>query len=364
MPAALHRAGFDVTLLAPPGALAAHSRHLARSMLLPSDATAQEWLFALIATVEAVAPTILLPGDEMSLRLMQAIVCNPPPGPQPEAIKDLADLIVRSLGSPRFYQAVVDKALLQPLVQAAGIRVPDFAVVRSPEEAADAARELGPEVVVKPSDGTGGRHVIDCNAPQAAAAAYRRVVEGIERNPALGAEPSVLIQRRIDGLMVGRSSVAYRGTELAGFARERLQTIAPHRGSTVVRYVHVPELATFSRAAARMLEITGFFVIEYCIERTTGEAYLIDFTRRMAPPTHTGSLVGVDLCAALAAALQGEKVEPLDLPDGFSYMMALFPQELWRDPASPALRRYPSDVPWDDPALCRELLSWRYEAHG
>jgi hypothetical protein len=333
-------------------------------MKLPPNATAQEWLFALTAAVQSVSPTILLPGDEMSLRLMQAVVCNPPPGPQPDAIKDLAALIVRSLGSPQFYQAVVDKALLQPLVQAAGIRVPDFAVVRSPEEAADAAHRLGPEVVVKPSDGTGGRHVIDCDKPEAAAAAFVRVLQGIERNPALGAEPQVLIQRRIDGLMVGRSSVAYRSTELAGFARERLQTIAPQRGSTVVRYVHLPELATFSRAAARMFEITGFFVIEYCIERTTGNAFLIDFTRRMAPPTHTGNLVGVDLCAALAAALRGEEVEPLDLPKGFSHTMTLFPQELWRDPASPALRQFPSDVPWDDPALCRELMSFRYDAHG
>ncbi len=364
MPAALHRAGFEVTLLAPPGALAGHSRHVTQSRLLPKNATAQEWLFALVAAVEATAPTILLPGDEMSLRLMQAIACRPPPGPQPEAIRDLSALIVRSLGAPQFYEAGVDKALLQPLAQAAGIRIPEFRLPRSPEEAAEAARELGSHVVVKPSDGTGGRDVIDCETPQAAAAAFRGVLEGAERNPAMGRQPSALIQRRIDGLMVGRSSAAWLGRELAGFARERLRTIAPHRGSTVVRYVHMPEIAASSRAAARALEITGFFTIEYCVERTTGHAYLIDLTRRMAPPTHTGNLVGVDLCAALAAALRGEQFEPLDLPDGFSRMLTLFPQEFWRDPKSVALRRYPSDVPWDDPALWRELLSWRYEARG
>ena len=272
MPGALHRAGFEVTLLAPPGALAAHSRHVARSRLLPENATAQEWLFALIAAVEAAAPTILLPGDEMSLRLMQAIVCEPPPGPQPEAIKALCALIVRSLGAPQFYEAAVDKALLQPLMQAAGIRVPDFTVARSPEEAAEAARDLRSQVIVKPSNGTGSRDVIDCDTPQAAAEAFLRVLEGAGRSPAMGRDPGVLVQRRIDGLMVPRTSVAYRGKELAGFARERLQTIAPRRGSTVVRYVHAPELATFSRAAARALEITGFFAIEYCVERTTGQA--------------------------------------------------------------------------------------------
>ena len=229
MPAALHHAGFDVSRLAPAGSLAGRSRHVTQSRLLPDNATAQEWLFALVAAVDSVAPTILLPGDEMSLRLMQALVCDPPAGPQPQALKDLSALIVRSLGAPQFYQASVDKALLQPLMQAAGVRVPEFRLVRTPEQAETAARELGPRVVVKPSDGTGGRHVIDCATPEAAAAAFRLLLDQAGRTPAPGAAPSVLIQRRIDGLMVPRSSVAYEGRELAGFARERLQHCAASR---------------------------------------------------------------------------------------------------------------------------------------
>ncbi len=168
----------------------------------------------------------------MSLRLMQSIVCEPPPGPQPEAIKDLSALIVRSLGAPQFYEAGVDKALLQPLVQAAGIRVPEFGLARSPEEAAEVARGLGSQVVVKPSDGTGGRDVIDCETPQAAAAAFRGVLEGAKRNPAMGRQPSVLIQRRIDGLMVGRSSAAsLEGSwpDSPGSACERSLSIAVRR---------------------------------------------------------------------------------------------------------------------------------------
>jgi biotin carboxylase len=195
MPGALHRAGFEVTLLAPPGAFAAHSRHIAQSRLLPENATAQEWLFALIAAIEATAPTILLPGDEMSLRLMQAIVCEPLPGPQPEAIKDLSALIVRSLGAPQFYEAAMDKALLQPLMQAAGIRVPDFTVARGPEEAAEAARGLRSQVIVKPSKGSGRRELIDCDTRKLRLRAFLRVLEGAE-GVRDGAGVSVLIQRR------------------------------------------------------------------------------------------------------------------------------------------------------------------------
>jgi biotin carboxylase len=276
----------------------------------------------------------------------------------------LSGLVVHSLGPPEFYDAGTDKARLQPLMRRAGIRVPEYVVATSAADAAAAARELGPQVVLKPSNGTGGRDVILCDTPQGATEAFHRVLAGNRQSPGTDREPSVLIQRRIVGQMIGRTSVAYRGVELAGFARERLKTMAALGGSTVVRYVHAPEPAAFSRAIAATLGITGFLAIEYCVDHATHETYLIDLTRRMAPPTHTGRLVGVDLCAALAAALRGEAVEPLDVPVGFSRTMTLFPQELWRDPESPALHQNPMDVPWDDPALLRELLHWRYDING
>jgi len=161
--------------------------------------------------------------------------------------------------------------------------------------------------------------------------------------------------------MLGRSGVAFRGAELAGFARERVRSIHPLGGSSVVRYVHAPDAATFAQRAARALGLTGFFSIEFCVDAESGLAFLIDLTRRMAPPTHTGALVGVDLCAALARALRGDVGPPLDLAPGSSYTMTLFPQEFWRDPQSPALREHPMDVPSDDPELLRELLQWRYQ---
>ena len=138
MPGALHRAGFEVTLLAPPGAFAAHSRHIAQSRLLPENATAQEWLFALIAAIAATAPTSLLPGDEMSLRLMQAIVCEP--GASRKRRFFCPD---RPALAPEFYEAAMDKVKPQPLMQAAGIRVPYLGGAQ-PRRSGRSARDLGP----------------------------------------------------------------------------------------------------------------------------------------------------------------------------------------------------------------------------
>jgi len=362
MPGALARAGFDVTLVAPAGALAARSRHVRHSRTLPEDANAQSWLMTLVAAIEATRPAIVLPGDETSVRLMQTYAASRPPILPPDMTREVVDLFVHSLGTPMFYDAATDKARLAPLMQRAGVPIPEFRIVRSAGEAARAFADLGGDVVVKPSNGTGSRDVRFCATPEATADAFVRACDGNRGLGALDRDATVLVQRRIRGSMLGRSAVAFRGAELAGFARERIQSVRPLGGSSVVRYVHAPQAATFSQRAAHALGITGFFSIEFCVDDESGVPYLIDFTRRMAPPTHTGALVGVDLCAALARALCGELGPPLDLPPGTAYTMTLFPQELWRDPRSPALRSHPMDVPWDDPELLRELLQWQFES--
>lgn len=361
MPAALARAGFEVTLVAPSGALAARSRYVTHSRALPETANAQTWLLTLVAAIEATAPAIVLPGDETSVRLMQTFVATPPPILPRDTTRAVVELFVHSLGAPAFYDAATDKARLAPLMRRAGVPVPEFRIARSADDAARAFAELGGDVVVKPSNGTGSRDVRFCTTPEAAADAFLRACDGNRGLAAFDRDATVLVQRRIRGQMLGRSGVAFRGAELAGFARERVRSIHPLGGSSVVRYVHAPDAATFAQRAARALGLTGFFSIEFCVDADSGLAFLIDLTRRMAPPTHTGALVGVDLCAALARALRGDVGPPLDLASGSSYTMTLFPQEFWRDPQSPALREHPMDVPSDDPELLRELLQWRYQ---
>ena len=71
---------------------------------------------------------------------------------------------------------------------------------------------------------------------------------------------------------------------------------------------------------------------------------------------HLGSFLGLDLCGALHAALRGDpQVEtrhtPVDCP------VALFPQELARDPSRRSLNGWIHDVSFDDPDLLIALES-------
>src|SRR4029077_12599353 len=122
--------------------------------------------------------------------------------------------------------------------------------------------------------------------------------------------------------------------------------------STVVRCRHAPEARRFSSLLAAGFGISGFFGAEFIEHERTGEVYLIEINRRVTNGVQLGGFVGVDLCGALAAALSGDiNVKRTDLAVGEDHLIAEFPQEWLRDPASPYFLSAPADVPWDDPHL-------------
>ena len=107
---------------------------------------------------------------------------------------------------------------------------------------------------------------------------------------------------------------------------------------------------------------TGLLGLELIVHERTLEPYLLEINRRITPGTHRGAYFGLDLCAALYAALHG-KPSPsrTDLDVGEEDMVAHFPQEWLRDPDSPNLRKLRVDVPWDEPELIEAMLKLRSE---
>jgi hypothetical protein len=104
----------------------------------------------------------------------------------------------------------------------------------------------------------------------------------------------------------------------------------------------------------------GFFAAQFIVHAHTRDVYLLEISRRVTPGHHRGSLVGVDLCAALYAALTGgPSTVPRDLPVNFERTVAQFPQEWLRDTESKYLRDCPIDAPWDDPDLLEAMVAMR-----
>jgi hypothetical protein len=145
MARALARADCEVSLLAPADSLAAKSRYIAKRHVLAGNAIPMEWLHSLIASIDDTAPRMLVPCDEMAVRLLFALALEPPRD-LPSTTRLRIDVLIRtSLGDSEFFQSNIDKILLPPAAEALGIRMPPYALADGVDEAIACAVTLGTE---------------------------------------------------------------------------------------------------------------------------------------------------------------------------------------------------------------------------
>jgi hypothetical protein len=362
IPKALANAGFEVALLAPKDSLAEKSRFVGRVGHLPDQANAAQWVFAFAAMVKAVAPRIVLPGDDMSFRLLEMVVNAPPPQMQPAMHAQLVGLIVESLGDPAHYATSVDRTLLAPAAAALGIDLPPFVVATDSDSALAFAAEHGYPVVAKRGHQAADDGVATC----ADEPALRRAFVDLVPSPADPLRPpgpsSLLVQKAVDGHSMSYPVAAWKGEILAGWASEMIVANPEAKGAwTVARRYRDPQAREAARKLVAACAMSGLSNFEFMLERETRRPLLIEVSRRIPPATHSGAKIGVDLCAALLAALDGRPpTTRADLDAGESGYNVHFPQEWLRDPHSEWLRKYPVDVPWDEPELFEALLALRH----
>jgi hypothetical protein len=358
IPRALAKAGFEVTLLAPHGSVAERSGYVARVGPLPDDATPMQWVFALAATVKATAPRLVVPGDDGALRLLQALVLNPPAGLQPGLQRELAALIGASLGDPAHYRAALDRLLLPPAAQALGVPTPPFAIIGELAEVEAFAANHGYPVVIKRNHSSSGRGVAICADRDEL---VRRLGE-MKRAAAQDFEGTggerLLVQACITGPVRLYPSIAWKGTLLVGYAATRLASHPEPVGpASVSRYHRSAELRAMTTKLATGLGLSGFFSPEFVEDARTGLPYLLEIDRGVGS-AHRGAAFNADHWAALRAALEStlSPTRP-DLDEEEEHVVAHFPQEWLRDPKSRWLREHPVDVPWDEPDLIEAMLA-------
>jgi predicted ATP-grasp superfamily ATP-dependent carboligase len=363
IPRYLAKAGFEVSLLAPRDSLAEKSSFVSKVLHLPDNASTLQWVIAFAGAVKAVSPRIVIPCDDMSFRLLSALVLTPPDGMQPALHLQLAALVRDSLGDPAHFRTTVDKTLLPAAAEALGVRVPRFAVVATLADAETFAAEHGYPTVLKRSHGFAGEGVALCADRRELVAAFSAFsrVDPLELEGKAGVR--LLCQAYIPGHVRLPQIAAWNGEVMAGFVREKLVAHPPPKGpSAVTRNLRAPEIREFSETLVRGFGMKGLFGFEFIVHDATGLAYLLETNRRTTPGTHTGGLFDVDLCAALFGAINGTpSTSRRNLDDDEEHVLAHFPQEWLRDPASNYLRDCRVDAPWDEPELFEAFLALRLE---
>jgi predicted ATP-grasp superfamily ATP-dependent carboligase len=361
MPRNLARAGFEVTLLTPRDSLAEKSRFVARVGHLPDNATPREFVYAFAATVKATSPRIVVPCDDMAFRLLELLVLSPPDDMVPALHLQLGALIRDSLGDPRHLRTSVEKTLLPRAARELGVRVPESAVVVDFAAADAFASTHGFPVVLKRNHSTAGDGIAIAEDRGALERAFGELAIAGPLDPD-GPKPW-LVQEHVRGHIRYENVAAWQGRRVAGFAVDRLVAHGGVKGpAAVIRWFDSPELRDISERLVRGFGMSGLFATECIVDERTGQPWLIEINRRLTPGMHVGERIGVDLAAALLAAVTGEaSASRTDLAPGEEGIGVHFPQEWLRDPQSAYLRDHPVDVPWDDPELFEAMIAMRRE---
>lgn len=338
-PKALSLAGFKVASLCAERSFLAATRYLDQQFhwRLPARMSMlKERLSSVFAEWQ---PTLLIPGDQESVRFMRSMLAH-------EDISPIVrETIVRSIGRPEGVDTAFSKIRLLSLAQEMGLPVPTRASPEQ-EEPFAFARRIGYPVVVKLEYGTAGTGVRICPNETT----LKQTIATLEeKSPAVRYE----IQQYVTGKSQAVSLVANEGTVLAAFACTKTCMHPARTGpSTRIRFVEEPEMVDMASRLVSRLGLSGFASFDFIQEPTTREALLLECNPRPVPFAHLGALAGRDLAAAWHERLTGKQAPQAKDPPAPQSEIALFPQEWLRYSGSP----YCSgtglhDVPWDDPDL-------------
>lgn len=378
VPRVLQAAGFEVAMLAQSGSALTKTRFVDQLFPLPRklfrEPGGRPVVGALLRTLAAWQPDLIMPGDEPSVRLLHQVAELGRLG-RLAVQREHLDLLTLSLGYPRRYAAAVNKRAVQDLAASIGLRLPEYQVVESIRQCELFAWEHGFPVVLKRDASYGGHGVAVCADERELRAALGYFKSGVARgkkfkdalrrligdeiatayHPAGG---EITIQRFVHGRPGMYTLAAVRGKSMGGFAAVAEHIYPEPTGpSTVVRLIEHSEMEDMAQRLIAELGCTGLAGVDFVIEDNTRLPYVLECNTRPTPVVHLGPLVGVDLGEALFCGLRGQMYRRSDQHLPTSVVVPLFPHEWRRDPSSPLLRQPIHDVPWDDPLLLKAMIA-------
>jgi hypothetical protein len=331
-------------------------------------------LASLRRAITASAADLIVPHDDQTLRAIRQIYTQADEM-TPEGAR-LRVRIERSLGRPESFARLASRVDMMKVADESGVRHPLTTRVGTLEEVVRWLEQHQAPLVIKTDGSWGGREVAVIRDAGEAAVAWKRLSRPagvaritkrlvIDRDPwplraRLGRqEPIVSVQAYVAGRPGNVAAACLDGELLGAVQAEVLRSNGDLGPSTVVRAIDHPEMLATARVMARTLGISGFCGFDFVLEEDTGRAFLVEINARATPTCHLVAADGTDLLASLRTATgHGGPCARTDrYPGG---VVALFPQELHRDPTSTFLASGYHDVPTHAP----EFVDYALGRHG
>jgi Carbamoyl-phosphate synthase L chain, ATP binding domain len=344
MPRAMADHGFQTSVICPANSLVAHARSIHRLVTFATKIPQQEFWKRVMQEISQFQPDILIPGDDLVVRLLHALHQMIAGDARHAFAKELLE---RSLGDPSTFVSIERKSGLIEMARQADVPIPESRLLTSEQEALSFATEIGYPIILKPDFGSGGIGVVKCADDNQLKQEYAKILK--LQQPVLG-------QRFVNGQTVTVNVVVEKGRVAESFSllRERTHP-GPFGISALVRLIDHVKLQELTARVFSHFGFSGLGAAQFLIDERK-EPLLMELIVRPSPLTYAGELFGADLIAGLRSILLKEPPPPKSPP--VHQRVAIFPTEWLRDPNSSELRD-PSvyhDVPWDEPQLLAAIV--------
>jgi hypothetical protein len=347
------RLGAHVEALCPPGHVLAASQYPAR--LHPYH----PFRTRLGETLALSRPDLVVPCDDPAAQLLARFALRTS-GAQ-------AARLAWCLGDPHLMTRLTSRAGFLAEAEGVGAPVAKTVALRSLTDVAAAVETLGLPLVVKADRSWGGDGVVIATDLDAACAAFRNFSAPSRlrdlaramrrREPHLLSralfpeQAAITAQPFIHGHPATSSIACWRGA-LVG-AHHFDVVISQGTGpATVLAPTTCTAMAGSARAIARHFNLSGFYGLDY-MRCADGRLHLLEINPRATPSTHL-ALTADPVAALLTAAGTRVRSRPAETAKA---QIALFPQEMSRDPRSAWLESAYHDLPQDDPGLLAACLA-------
>jgi Carbamoyl-phosphate synthase L chain, ATP binding domain len=366
---ALANAGFNVEAVCPP-----------RHPLMTTKAAPRPYIYRGLApllsfkeAIRATKPDLIVPGDDLATQHLHGLYRREQD--KGESGSKLMALIEKSLGSPASFPIVYARTPFMEMAHSEGVRVPATQVIANIAELTNCCGRIGFPMVLKANGTSGGDGVRIVHTAQEAESAFRtlqappllaraakRALADHDRTllwpSLLRRRSAVNAQTYIAGHEATSLVACWKGEVLAALHLEVLNKQHWAGPATVLRLIEGVEMQAAAEKTVRRLGLSGLHGFDFMLEAGSGDAYLLEVNPRATQVGHLTLGPGRDLPAALYAAVTGKIVQ--DAPRITDKdIIALFPQEWTRDPASPILEIAYHDVPWDEPELIQACVRGR-----
>jgi hypothetical protein len=282
----------------------------------------------------------------------------------------VAEIIERSLGSPKSYPTVSARNELLRIAREEGVRVPETNLIESLDDLKCWNAERAYPFVLKADGTSGGRGVRIAHNREQAEQFFLELKNGFRFTRAIkrlcvnrdafwfrpwwkGEKCSVIVQSYVQGRPGNCAVVCWDGKVLAGIGVEALSTQDETGPACIVRIVDSPRMMEAAERIACRLRLSGFFGLDFVIEDETQAAILIEMNPRCTPACHLQLGETRDMVRHLTAQLTGQATVPMPRMTE-NDLIAYFPQA-WKRKDELFETSF-HDIPDQEPDLVKELL--------